>query len=95
MTDEHSPTSEEGEQGGGLGFLNHLPAILLHRRWLILVPLVLLSLAGIFAALLLPTTYRSTATLLVESQELPADLVGSTVNTPAACQRANARAAAS
>ena len=80
MTDDYSPTQEEEDHGGGGGFLNFLPAILLQRKWLIIVPTVLLTLAGVLAALLLPTTYRSTATLLVESQELPADLVGSSAN---------------
>ena len=67
--------NEEGGSGGG--FLNHLPAILWQRRWLVIPPLVLLSAAGVAAAALLPTTYQSTATLLVEAQELPTDLVAS------------------
>ena len=76
MNQEFSAAQDE-ESGGG--FLNHLPAILWQRRMLILVPFLLLSLLGLAAAFLLPTTYRSSATLLVESQELPQDLVGSPV----------------
>lgn len=81
MTDDRSMVGEEegGGGGGGFGLLNHLPAILLHRRWFLIVPFVVLSIAGAAAAFLLPTTYRSSATLLVESQELPPDLVGSPV----------------
>ncbi len=77
MSDEYTPVQEEEEIGGGL--IGHIPAILLHRRWFIIVPFILCSIAGVAAAFLLPTTYRSAAMLLVESQELPADLVGSPV----------------
>lgn len=78
MNDDYSAPPEEAE-GGIAGMLNHLPAILWQRRWLIIIPFVVLSIAGVAAAFLLPTTYRSSAVLLVESQELPPDLVGSPV----------------
>lgn len=71
-----NPGEEEDTEGG---FLNYLPAILWQRRWLIIVPTVVLSLAGLIAAFVMPTVYRSSATLLVESQELPPSLVGSPV----------------
>jgi len=61
-------------QGGNL--LAHLPAIIRERYLLLVVPMVLLSLAGIAAAFLLPTVYRSSATLLVESPQLPEDVLG-------------------
>lgn len=69
---------DEEEAGGG-GFLNHLPAILWQRRWLLLIPLVLLSVAGVVAAFTMPTVYRSKAVLAVESAELPREVVGSPV----------------
>lgn len=47
-----------------------LPTILWERRWLILIPLVLGTIAGVAAAFLLPPVYRSKAVLLVESQQL-------------------------
>lgn len=56
------------------GFLNYLPTILWQRRWFVILPLLLLSAAGLLAAILLPTSYRSSATLLVESQELPTNV---------------------
>jgi uncharacterized protein involved in exopolysaccharide biosynthesis len=71
---EYAETQEE--EGSG-GFLNYLPAILWQRRWLVIPPVLLGGAAGIAAAALLPTTYHSTATLLVESQELPSAIVGS------------------
>lgn len=67
--------SSEDESGGSL--FKHLPAILWQRRWAAVPPFLLLSAAGVAAAALLPTAYRSSATLLVEAQELPTDLVAS------------------
>lgn len=66
---EREPKSE--------GFLNYIPTILWQRRWLVILPTVLLFAAGIAASQLLPTIYRSSATLLVQSQDLPSALVDS------------------
>lgn len=67
---------ERSESGGGSGWLiNHLPTILWHRRIYIIIPAVLLLVAGLVTAYSLPTLYRSTATMLVESQDLPTDIV--------------------
>lgn len=71
---------EEQSTGGG-GFLSYIPIILWQRKWLVIVPFVLLSIAGVATALLLPRVYRSSATLLVESQELPSTLVTSPINS--------------
>ncbi|QIK79117.1 lipopolysaccharide biosynthesis protein [Sphingomonas piscis] len=70
--------SETEQSEGGMGwFFNHLPTILWQRRNLVLVPFVVLSLAATIAAFALPTVYRSTASLLVQSQDLPDALVQS------------------
>lgn len=61
-------------QSGNL--LMHLPAILRQRYLLVVIPALLLSVAGVAAAFILPTVYRSTATLLVESPQLPEDVLG-------------------
>ncbi|WP_165927135.1 Wzz/FepE/Etk N-terminal domain-containing protein [Sphingomonas sp. BK235] len=71
-----SDLDTEDEQSGG-GFFGYIPTILWQRRWLIVVPFVVLSTIGVALALLLPPMYRSSATLLVESQELPSTLVSS------------------
>ena len=55
--------------------INHLPTILWHRRLYVIIPAVLLFVAGLVTAYSLPTLYRSTATMLVESQDLPTDIV--------------------
>lgn len=79
MSDIIDTGEEEGAAGGG--FFNHLPIILWQRKWLIIVPFAVFAIAGTALAFLLPKTYRSTATLLVESQELPSALVSSPLTT--------------
>jgi uncharacterized protein involved in exopolysaccharide biosynthesis len=55
--------------------VNHLPVILWQRRYHVFACFLILLLAGIIAAFALPRTYRSTATLLVQSQDLPTTIV--------------------
>jgi uncharacterized protein involved in exopolysaccharide biosynthesis len=74
MTEEVAIGRAESGFGGGW-LINHLPAILWQRRWYVIVPFVLLSLIGVVTAFMLPTLYRSSATLLVESQDLPTSIV--------------------
>jgi len=69
-----SETLERGNSGP-TWIVNHLPVILWQRRYLVLASLLGLLAAAAIAAFALPTTYRSTATLLVQSQDLPTTLV--------------------
>jgi succinoglycan biosynthesis transport protein ExoP len=70
--------SERSEGGGGGAWLiNHIPAILWHRRYYVIIPAVLLFLTGLITAYALPTLYRSSATMLVESPDLPTEIVES------------------
>lgn len=69
------PAAIERSDGGGAWLINHLPTILWHRRLYVIIPAVLLFVAGVVTAYSLPTLYRSTATMLVESQDLPTDIV--------------------
>jgi uncharacterized protein involved in exopolysaccharide biosynthesis len=55
--------------------------ILKKRIFYILVPFVLVLVAGSAAAMLWPPTYLSEGKILVESQQIPADLVKPTVTT--------------
>lgn len=52
-----------------------LPAIIFDRKWLILACMIVTTIAGVIAAFSLPIVYRSTATLLVESPDLPDDVL--------------------
>lgn len=54
------------------------------RRASLIGVFVAIFLVGLLAALLWPPTYRSTATILIEEQEIPPDLVRSTITSYAA-----------
>lgn len=73
MKDEEFEQS--GPEGGNL--FAHLPAIMKDRYLFIVIPTVLCLVAAIATAFMLPTVYRSSATLLVESPQLPEDVLGS------------------
>jgi succinoglycan biosynthesis transport protein ExoP len=57
--------------------VNHLPVILWERRYFVLGCMIALLIAATITAFALPTKYRSTATLLVQSQDLPTTIVDS------------------
>ena len=78
MTDG-SGLAPEQEQGSS-NVLGSLPLILWQRRWLIVIPAVIIALSAIAAAFLLPRSYRAKAVLLVESQSLPDSTVSSSLN---------------
>ncbi|BAV33927.1 lipopolysaccharide biosynthesis protein [Sulfuricaulis limicola] len=63
------------------------------RKGSILVTSTVILAVSVLAALLWPPTYRSTATILIEEQEVPPDLVRSTITSYAAqrIQQINAR----
>lgn len=62
------------------GLLGYLPSILHQRRWFVLIPSLVCSIAGVALAYMLPTQYRSAATVLVESKDLPDDIATSPLN---------------
>lgn len=80
MTEVHADSftdfDQEPQNAGG-GFLTHLPAIFWQRRWLIIIPLALGLIASLAAALILPSVYRASALMLVQSAQLPADFTDS------------------
>lgn len=56
------------------------------RRFQFLIPAAIIFILSVFLALGLPATYRSTATILIEQQEIPRDLVRSTITSFASQQ---------
>ena len=56
-------------------------AVLRRRKWQLVVPAVILFLLAAAVAFLLPSVYRSSATILIEQQEIPIDLIRSTVTS--------------
>jgi uncharacterized protein involved in exopolysaccharide biosynthesis len=66
---------ESSTDGPGFGwFFNHLPTVLWHRRLWVFGIFGVCVLAATITAFALPTSYRSTATLLIESQQLPTEV---------------------
>lgn len=64
--------AQDNQQGPGFGWvINHLPTILWQRRLYIVITFLVFLIGATIAAFALPTLYRSTATLLVEPQDLP------------------------
>lgn len=56
-------------------------AILKRRKKQLAVPAIAVMVIAILAALFWPPTYRATATILIEEQEIPQDLVRSTITS--------------
>ncbi len=55
--------------------------IILRRRvWYFLIPFVVIAPLGIIVVMLMPAMYRAEGTILVESQQIPDELVRSTIN---------------
>lgn len=61
--------------------LQDLAAIIRRRKWQFVVPAVFVAVIGVLATFLIPPTYRSTATILIERQVIPTELVQSTVTS--------------
>ena len=77
MIESNRPVAGDASSGW---VINHLPSALWQRRYLVGGATLLFFLAGLIAAYSLPTIYRSKATLLVQSQELPSKIVESPVS---------------
>jgi len=71
---------DAADAGAPTWVINHLPTIIWERRYYVLGCFLALAIAGLVAAFSLATTYRSTATLLVQAQDLPTSIVDSPTN---------------
>lgn len=70
----------ERSDGSPTWVINHLPGMLWERRYYVLFCFIVMLAVGVTAAFVLPRTYRSTATLLVQSQDLPTTIVEAPTN---------------
>jgi polysaccharide chain length determinant protein (PEP-CTERM system associated) len=59
---------------------DYLDIVRRHKYWVLIPAIVLIALSGL-VAYLLPATYKSEGLILIESQEIPNDLVRSTVTS--------------
>ncbi len=66
----------EPENEAGMSFLSTLPAMVWQRRWFLIIPIVLTTIAGLVTAFMMHPVYESSATVLIESQQVPDDLIG-------------------
>jgi polysaccharide biosynthesis transport protein len=73
MQDDFTETEEPG-------ILSALPSILWQRRWLLIVPTIVVTALGIAVALLMHPVYESSATVLIESEQLPGDVANQSMN---------------
>lgn len=67
---------DEPQESGGGDFIGQIPAILWQRRWWIVLPFLVGAIAAVAAAVLLPPVYRSSAVMLVQSSQLPDEVIG-------------------
>lgn len=68
------PRNFEASDAGFGWMINHLPAIVWQRRYYFFAVFAVFLIVSVAAAFALPTLYRSNATMLIESQELPNDI---------------------
>ncbi len=61
-------------------FKDYLKIVRKRRKFLI-IPFIVIALLSIVLTVVLPSVYRSSATILIEEQEIPSELVKSTVTT--------------
>jgi len=69
------------ETGAGPKQLHEYIEILRRRRWAMVIPGVVVLIVSTLVAFGYPSSFRSTATILIEEQEVPPDLVRSTVTS--------------
>jgi uncharacterized protein involved in exopolysaccharide biosynthesis len=81
MNDALGPMHDETEAGPKGPGIDRIRAVWNRRKWLAVV-VFLIPLTGVVSLVMaLPNVYRSTASVLVERQQLPEDLVRATVNS--------------
>ena len=55
--------------------------IIKRRKQFVIIPFLIISILSVILAVVLPSVFRSSATILIEEQEIPSELVRSTVTT--------------
>lgn len=68
------PVDPAAESGGSM--LSVIPSMLWQRRWFVIVPVVAATIGGLVTAFMIHPIYESSATVLIESQQVPDDLLG-------------------
>lgn len=74
--DNYGFDTPDSDQSSDSNFIQLLPVILWQRRWWIIIPALLGIIGAITAILLIPPVYRSNAVMLVQSPQLPTEVIG-------------------
>lgn len=82
---EQAPRPRPGSPRAITDFFDfaYLRSVLRRRFWVVFLIGAALSALGVLVAFVLPPTYRSSATILVESQQIPTELARSTITASA------------
>ena len=64
------------DQNSDSNFIQLLPVVLWQRKWLVIIPTLIGVVVAIAAIILIPPVYRSNAIMLVESPQLPTEVIG-------------------
>ena len=75
MNESFGFQTRDDEAAGG-GIITHIHAILWQRRLFIIAPLLVGILVAIIAVIAIPPVYRSSALMLVQSPQLPNEVIG-------------------
>ncbi|MES2782407.1 MAG: Wzz/FepE/Etk N-terminal domain-containing protein [Pseudomonadota bacterium] len=74
--DNYAFDTPDSEQSSNSNFIQLLPVILWQRRWWIIIPVLVGILAAIVAIVMISPVYRSNAVMLVQSPQLPTEVIG-------------------
>ena len=64
------------EKQKDIGYYIHLLKV---KKWFLIIPALFISLISLLVAILLPSIYQSSSTILIEEQQIPQDFVRTTV----------------
>jgi succinoglycan biosynthesis transport protein ExoP len=79
--DEIGPMHEEADEAPKGAAVDRIRAVWNRRKWLAILVFLVPITGAVSLVMALPNVYRSTASVLVERQQLPEDLVRTTVNS--------------
>ena len=74
--DNYGSDGADTGEGSESNFISLLPVILWQRRWWIIVPALIGVVAAIAAIFLVKPVYRANAVMLVQSPQLPSEVIG-------------------
>ena len=74
--DNYGFDTPDSAQSADSNFIQLIPVILWQRKWWIIVPTIIGIVAALAAILFIPPVYRANAVMLVQSPQLPTEVIG-------------------